>query len=72
MGKHAGAAVAGPYPYSLSRYAKHITPTVDHLANCRLPNHYHLLVREKEDDVIVEKRPESVRSAQSAPGAAWV
>ena len=69
MGKHAGAAVAGPYPYALSLYAKHITPTVDPLANCRLPNHFHFLVRVKEDDAIAEKYPES---AQSAPGAAWV
>ena len=66
MGMHAGAAVAGPYPYALSLYATHITPTVDPSANCRLPNYFQALVRVKKDNKFDEKRPESARSA---PGA---
>ena len=43
------------YPYFLSLYAKHVAPHVDTLAYCLLRNHFHLLIRVKDD---AEQRPE--------------
>ena len=37
------------YPYFLGLYAKHVSPVVDTFAYCLLRNHFHLLIRVKDD-----------------------
>lgn len=43
---------AGNYPYFLSKYAEYLSPVVDTYAYCLLKNHFHLLIRVKEESVI--------------------
>lgn len=42
------------YFYFLRQYSKYVTPYVYTYAYCLLPNHFHLLVRIKDEDAIVQ------------------
>ena len=45
------------YRYFLKLYAKHVEPVADTFAWCLLKNHFHLLVRIKEEHEILESPP---------------
>lgn len=47
------------YYYFLQKYAQHITPIADTFAYCLMPNHFHFLVRIKQEDVIRTTFPKS-------------
>lgn len=47
----------GNYEFFLHRYAEYISPFVETYALCLLPNHFHLLVRVKEQDAVDKKVP---------------
>jgi REP element-mobilizing transposase RayT len=38
------------YPYFLQKYKKHIAPVTDTYAYCLMPNHFHLLLKIKEEN----------------------
>jgi putative transposase len=40
------------YSFFISRWIKHITPVADTFAYCLLPNHFHFMVRIKEEPVL--------------------
>lgn len=42
------------YKYFLTRYIKYVHPIVDTLAYCLMPNHFHFLIKVKEQDEISE------------------
>ena len=44
------------YAYFMDLYARHIIPIADTYAYCLLPNHFHLLVRVKREEEILEPR----------------
>lgn len=39
----------GNYPFFLARYIKHISPVADTYCYCLLPNHFHCMIRIKEE-----------------------
>ncbi len=46
------------YPFFLKKYQQHISPVAYTLAYCLMPNHFHFLIRIKEDDDLVKAFPE--------------
>ena len=42
------------YRYFMNRYLKHVHPVVETFAYCLMPNHLHLMVRVREDAVVLE------------------
>lgn len=40
------------YRYFLQQYEKHLSPVVDTLAYCLMPNHFHLVVKTKSEEAI--------------------
>jgi len=48
------------YEYFLNLYGKYIHPIADTFAWCLMPNHFHLLVRIKEEEEIAEVSPDRV------------
>ncbi len=45
------------YPFFLAKYHQHIDPIAETIAWCLMPNHFHLLVRIKEEDVLKQDFP---------------
>ena len=45
------------YRFFLQQYEKHITPVADTLAYCLMPNHFHLLVRIKDAEALLQTFP---------------
>jgi hypothetical protein len=42
------------YRYFLKQYVKHLCPVFDTFAYCLLPNHFHFLIRVKDENTVVE------------------
>jgi putative transposase len=49
------------YEYFLNLYWKHIEPVVDTFAYCLLRNHFHLAIRVKSEEEILETREKTLR-----------
>lgn len=56
---------SGNYRFFLRKYKKHILPICDTFCYCLMPNHFHLLVRIKDEKAI--KTLENFRSEQIVP-----
>ena len=54
------------YDYFLKQYVKHIVPMADTFAYCLLKNHFHVMVRIKDEDTI--RLDKSSRLVKSKPG----
>ena len=54
------------YEYFLKQYMKHIVPIADTFAYCLLKNHFHVMVRIKDEDTI--RLDKSSRLVKSKPG----
>ncbi len=59
------------YAYFLTRYNAHLSPVVDTLAYCLMPNHFHLLIRVKGVEEIgrLSKSPRLGKSLNATPDA---
>jgi len=42
------------YSFFLKKYATHISPIADTLSYCLLPNHFHLLLKIKDEEILLE------------------
>ncbi len=45
------------YPFFLNKYHQHITPIADTVACCLMPNHFHLLIKIKNEDALLQTFP---------------
>ncbi|MGB4776434.1 MAG: hypothetical protein WBP45_14755, partial [Daejeonella sp.] len=45
------------YRFFLQQYTKHIYPVAHTLAYCLLPNHFHLLIRIRNEEVLLKAFP---------------
>ena len=59
------------YPYFLQLYTKYIVPITETYAYCLLRNHFHLLVRIKEQDCQSSKDWQSLRPSKTTPSRAF-
>lgn len=50
------------YPYFLDLYARHVVPVTDTFAYCLMRNHFHLLIRVKSEDELINASPVTDRS----------
>ena len=59
------------YAYFLRRYNKYIEPIVKTYAYCLMPNHFHLLVRVRDEGELMDAYEEKLRTDQrtNPPGA---
>lgn len=42
------------YTFFLEKYIEHVHPVVDTFAYCLMPNHFHLMIQVKQEDVVLE------------------
>lgn len=56
--------VAANYTYFLDRYQTHLSPVVDTLAFCLMPNHFHTAIRVKQPEFILKAAPQLLESFQ--------
>jgi putative transposase len=57
------------YDYFLRRYLTYLSPVLDTYCYCLLPNHFHLLVRVKEELVVPASFKPQAEEGESLPGA---
>jgi len=60
----------GNYEFFLRRYSEYLSPHLDTFAYCLLPNHFHMLVRVKERNVVAssERGDTFPKGAKDLPG----
>ncbi|MCC5934689.1 MAG: hypothetical protein JJU35_10595 [Balneolales bacterium] len=56
------------YSFFLMKYAHHISPVADTLAYCLMPNHLHLLVRMKPEEVVRRYAEEKKKGGKNLRG----
>ncbi len=56
------------YAHFLELYIRHVHPVVDTFAYCLMPNHFHLLVRPKDLNLLGFKNLEGLRRGADLPG----
>jgi putative transposase len=55
------------YSHFLNLYAKHLEPVTDLFAYCMLRNHFHIMIRVKSEDEIIEYK----ETLRIYPKTAW-
>jgi putative transposase len=60
------------YSYFLNKYSQFLSPVADTYAYCLLPNHFHLLIRTKGLDEILNFKPQKKLIREEIETSSWI